>query len=381
MDGTDRADGEGRAEWSLTPAWTRVGVRMGRVVVYLLFGAAYLCDVAAVGSVAFVILLLTLMVAVPFGRVVYESGRYVAARRSGMVVVAMRIGAVDILPRRVGSKLRWKRYIHPLPAGYVYALPDPSQPLRLPMIRFALGGVASTVTVAVLVALTIPLFQTDAGRWSMAGVVAVLLTPLSSLFPSPLTPAGPILEAAGVMAWRWWKHPPSDAWMARTLALSRMVRGTPFSSLGQADLDMLLDESISGVWFALKRHQQRGEWELATELRGRLDDLLPVQRYAKSRFAELIDLMRSEMAFSAAVVHRDVARLPTPDALRRSRRGDSSFAARCEAWRAHLVGDGEASRRATKECIRVADNSVDRSLVASERLIAGQLYGDIEFLP
>jgi hypothetical protein len=30
------------------------------------------------------------------------------------------------------------------------------------------------------------------------------------------------------------------------------------------------------------------------------------------------------------------------------------------------------------ECIRVAENSVDRSLAASERLIAKQLYGDVE---
>jgi len=381
MDGNGPGDSEIRTEWSPSPVWMRVGVNTGRVLAYLLFGAGYLCDVAAIGNAAWVLFLPTLMIAVPLGRIVHESGRYVASRHSGMVVAVMRIGPVDIVPRRKGWKLRWKRYVHPLPAGYVYAVPDPSQPLRMPMIRFALGGAAAMVVLAILMVLTIPLLHTEVSRWSMAAFVAVFLIPLSSLFPNPRTPTNPVLEAGGVMAWRWWKHPPADAWMARTMASSRMLRGTPISALGEDDLDMLLNESLGGIWLAVKRHQQRGEWVLATELSARLDDLLPVHPHARSAFAEMIDLTRSEVAFSAAVVHRDPGRLPTPDALRRSRWGGSPLGARCEAWRAHLAGDRDACRRARDECIRIADNSVDRSLVASERLIDGQLYGELQTSP
>lgn len=381
MDGNDREGNEPRTEWSPSPAWLRFGASAGRVVACVLFSAGYLCDVAAVGGVAWVYFLPTLMVAIPIGRIAYESGRYVAARRSGMVVAVMRIGPVDVVPRRKGWHIRWKHYIHPLPAGYVHALPDPSRPLRMPMIRFALGGAVATVAFATLVASTIPLFHTYVERWSMAGLAAALLIPVSSLFPNSLIPASPVLESGGVMAWRWWKHPPAEAWMARPLALSRVLRGTPISALGPEDLDILLDESVSGTWYALKRHQQRGEWTRVTDLGHRIDTLIPEHRYAKSAFAELIDVTRSEIAFAAAVTDRDATRLPTPDALRRSRWGDSPLAARCAAWRAHLAGDGDAWRRAMDECIRIAENSVDRSLAASERLIAGQLYGDVEASP
>ena len=376
MDGNERGDGESRMEWSPSPVWTRAGIEVGRVVAFLLFVVGYLCDVAAIGSVAPVFFIPTLLIAGPVGRIVHESGRCVAARRSGMIVAAVRIGPVDIAPRRKGWKLRWKRYIHPLPAGYVYALPDPSRPLRTPMIRFALGGVVATLAFATLVALSIPFFQTEIGRWSTAAIVAVLLVPLSSLFPNPLTLGNAILEPAGVMAWRWWKHPPADPWMARALASSRMLRGTPISALDLKDTSTLIDESVGGVWFAVKRHQQLGEWALAAGQGDRLDRSIPTHRYAKSAFAELIDITRSEIAFSAAVVHRDPIRLPLPDSLRRARWGDSPLAARCEAWRAHLAGDGDVRRRASEQCLRIAERSVDRSLVASERLIAEQLYGE-----
>lgn len=381
MDGNDPEGNERRAEWSPSPTWLRVGARIGPVVALALFGAGYLRDVAAIGSAAWIYFLPTLMIAIPTGRTVYEVGRYVAARRSGMVVAVMRIGPVDVVPRRKGWRVRWKRYIHPLPPGYVHALPDPSRPLRMPMIRFALGGAVATVALATLVASSIPLLQTYVERWSMAGLALALLIPLSSLFPNPSIAASAVLESGGVMAWRWWRHPPADAWMARTLALSRVLRGTPISALGPEDIDILLDDSVSGAWYALKQHQQRGEWTQVTDVGRRMDTLIPGHRYAKSALAELIDVTRSEIAFAAAVTDRDAARLPTPDALRRSRWGNSPLAARCAAWRAHLTGDIEAWQSAMDECIRVAENSVDRSLAASERLIAKQLYGDVEPMP
>jgi hypothetical protein len=342
---------------------------MSRALQWLVIFVTFVCDVFAVSTLAVIAFVATVIVVNPIAIAVHEAGHYLAARRLCMTVVQVRIGAVDIAPLRKGLRLRWKRYIHPLPVGYVLVSPDPERSLRIPMIVFALSGVAATVSFALIVALMIQLVPLASTRWVLAGCLPMLLWPISNLLPGKSA-----FETDGCMAWRWLKHPPSDEAMAPTLAGARMLRGVPVSALDANDANALIDESTLGVWYAVKRHQQLGEWTQAAALGDKLDALVPTDRFARSASAELIDLVRGEIAFAAAVLDSESARLPDPDALRRSRWGNPCLSPRCEAWLAYHRGDRETWQRAMDRTLRVAGNSVDRSLIASERLIAEQLY-------
>lgn len=357
--------------WSPSPGWRQFGGVMSRALQWIVILVTFVCDVFAVSTLAVIAFLATVIVVNPIAIAVHEAGHYLAARHWGMTVVQVRIGAVDIAPLRKGLKLRWKRYIHPLPVGYVLVSPDPECPLRIPMIVLALSGVAATLSFALIVALTIPLAPSTSTRWVLMGCLSILLWPIASLLPGKSA-----FETDGCMAWRWLKHPPSDEVMAPTLAGARMLRGVPVSALDVNDANALIDGSTSGVWYAVKRHQQLGEWTQAAALGDKLDALVPTDRFARSASAELVDLVRGEIAFAAAVLHSDPARLPDPDALRRARWGNPCLSPRCEAWLAYHRGDRETWQRATDRMLRVAENSVDRSLVSSERLIAEQLYSE-----
>lgn len=371
--GRQRMDGQAREEpveaWSPSPGWTRLGVAIGVTLRWMLVLTAFVACVFAASSVGPVLFCLMMVVVFPVAIAVHEVGHYIAARRQGMTVLLMRVGAVDISPWGRGWRLRWKRYIHPLPAGYVYALPDPSRPWRVPMIVFALGGVTATLAFAVLVASVVPFMPTPPERSLLAGCVAILLLPFCNLFP-----ARDGYETDGPIAWRWWRHPPGDAVMAPVLAKATLLGGLPISELETRDAEALLDDSIAGAWYAVKRHQQRGEWGQVVELGPRIEGLVPAHRYARSAYAELIDIIRSEIAFAAAVLHGDPALLPDAAALQRSHWGDPVLSPRCAAWRAYRAGDHDTWRDAMAQTMQVAARSVDRSLLASERLIAGQLY-------
>jgi hypothetical protein len=368
-------DGQAREEpleaWSPSPGWTRLGVAIGITLRWMLILTTFVACVFAASSAGLLLFSLLMLVVFPVATAVHELGHYVAARRHDMTVLLMRIGAVDIAPWGRGWRLRWKRYIHPLPAGYVYALPDPSRPCRLPMIVFALGGVIATLIFATLVALAVPLMPTASGRSLLIGCVAILFLPTCNLFPGRDG-----YERDGPIAWRWWRHPPDIALMAPVLAKAKLLRGTPISELETRDADALMDESITGVWYAVKRHQQRGEWEQAVECGPKLEGLVPAHRFARSAYAEAIDAIRAEIAFAAAVLHGDPALLPDAAALDRCRWGDPALSPRCAAWAAYRAGDHGAWRDAMALTMRLASRSADRSLLASERLIAGQLYDE-----
>lgn len=368
-------DGQARDEavesWLPSPGWTRLGVSIGLTLRWMLILTAFVMCLFAASSAGVLLFSLMMVVVFPVAVAAHELGHYIAARRHGMTVLVMRIGAVDIAPWGRGWKVRWKRYIHPLPAGYVYALPDPSRPYRVPMIVFALGGVTGTLVFATLVAWVVPFMPVGTERSLLTGCVAVLFLPVCNLFPGRDG-----YETDGPIAWRWWRHPPGDAVMAPVLAKARLVGGVPISKLETHDAEALLGDSITGVWYAVKRHQQCGEWGQAVEFGPRLEGLVPEHRFARSAYAETIDLIRSEIAFSAAVLHDDPALLPDAAALHRSDWGNSVLSPRCAAWLAYRAGDHDTWRDAMAQTMRVAGRSVDRSLLVSERLIAGQLYGE-----
>lgn len=300
---------------------------------------------------------------------IHEVGHYAAARRHGMTVLFMRIFALEIAPRRRGWTCRVKRYVHRVPVGLVMALPGLATPWRPAFIAFALGGVAANALQLACLAIAFSLAHDESTRLLLAVACCVTAMLLANLFPFK---AG--IESDGLIALRWWRHPPDPSAYPAMRALARMVSGTVMADLPPEDARALTGMSaMHAVWYVVKAEQQGGNWAAAA---GQLDAwkaAIPEAKPMRSALSELTMHVRREIAFAAAVDQRDASLLPDKQAVRAARWGNPGLAPRCRAVVAWLDGDINAVIVATIDAMAVADACTDRSLKESERLIGEAL--------
>ncbi|KJV27765.1 hypothetical protein VI08_17520 [Luteibacter yeojuensis] len=300
---------------------------------------------------------------------IHEAGHYMAARRGGMTVLFMRLFVFELAPRRRGWACRVKRYAHRVPVGLVMALPNLATPWRPVFIAFALGGVVANTFQLACLAIALALTHDAYARMLLGVACCVTAMLLANVIPFK---AG--MESDGLLALRWWRHPPDPRAYPGMRALARMVSGTAIADMPPADAQALKGMSaMHAVWYAVKADQQRGEWAAAAAQLDAWKAAIPAAKPLRSALSDLTEQVRGEIAFAAAISQRDAALLPDKRALRAAGWGNPGLAPRCRAVVAWLDGDINAVIVATIEAMALADDCTDRSLKESERLIGEAL--------
>lgn len=299
---------------------------------------------------------------------VHEAGHYVAARRGGMAVIVMRAGPLQIAPKRRGWRVRLKR-IPGAAAGAVLALPNPNQPWRPAFIRFALGGVAANLLLVVVLVIAMIFAPSVHARLWLAACLCGAAWPLVNIVPFHRG-----MDSDGLIALRWWRHPPEGKQLLAVRALSRVMWGAPLDTLTPDETTALRGmSSMHAVWYDLMRDLLRGDWESGS---GRLDAwkaAIPADARMRALLSEFTGHVRREIAFAAAIHHRDASLLPDKTALRASRWGNPDLAPRCRAVVAWLDDDFNALTVATVEAMAKAVDSTDRSAQETVRRICAAL--------
>jgi hypothetical protein len=300
---------------------------------------------------------------------VHEVGHYIAARRAGMAVLLMRIFTLEVVPRRRGWAFRFKRYAHRMPAGLVIALPSMTRPWRPGYMGFALGGVLGNIVLLALLAAVFPFARDEDGRALVLLACCIAAMPLANLFPFKVG-----IDSDGIIAWRWWRHPPQEAAYAGLRAMAKVIAGVRTVDLTPDDIRALDAMSpMHAVWYAVKADQERGAWSVAAGRLGAWEQAVPTDPRLCSAFSELTEQTRWEIAFAAAIAARDPSLLPDAKALRAARWANPGLDPRCRAVVAWLDDDHNALAVATIEAMALADERIDRSLKESERLIGEAL--------
>jgi hypothetical protein len=300
---------------------------------------------------------------------VHEAGKYFVARRSGMIIMLVRFGWLEIRPVRDGWQTRWKPPSSLGRFSYVYAVPDPALPLRGPCMAFAVGGALATLALVGLAAACMATATHAHERTLLTLALCASIAPLVYLFPSRASSVGDAIEA-----WRWWRHPPNERYLRPMRMHARMVWGTPASSFS-ADEVSLLGASVpmNQLWYAMKVAQQRGEWSEVVRFQEAWTAAIPRNINMREYLSELTAVIATELRWMDAVHHRDATRLPSDSDIRASTWANVGIGPRCRATRAWLVGDPAALAQAIDDTLSVAGRNPDRSLLESERLILGAL--------
>ena len=251
------------------------------------------------------------------------------------------------------------------------ALPAADKPWRRAFIVFALGGVAANLLLLAVLGVALAFARSDQTAIALCIALCVCAMPLMNLFPMKAA-----MDTDGVIAWRWWRHPPPESALLGMRAVSRLVSGTPLSALPEDEAAAFTGLSeVHAVYYAVVLHQERGEWREAAALGGALDAAVPKDPDLRSVYAELILYVRAEIAFSRAAADRDVAHLPDKRMLREVRWAHECLPSRCEAFRAWLAGDTKKTEAMARETLRRAALSIERALLQRERLLMETLFG------
>jgi hypothetical protein len=296
---------------------------------------------------------------------VHEGGNYAAARASGMVVLLVRFGSIELQPLRKGWRVRWRTPAYGGRYTLIYPVPDPDRSLRGATIALGLGGPVATIVLSSFVALGLAIAPYPSTHALFVTALCASMTPLVYLFPSFAGSEGIAIEV-----WRWWRHPPDATHLRSVLANARLVWGTPASLFSDAELDALGSGiPMNRLWYAVKAAQQRGEWFERGRLQEEWNAAIPTNLRVRAILAEITALAEAELKWMDAVQNRDALLLPDEADIRSSRWINPGLALRSQAVRAWLEGDSAGVATATGATLALAGTSQDRSLLESERLI------------
>lgn len=322
------------------------------------------------GSVVFLPLLLVmpLMLAAV---VIHEGGHYLAARSAGMTVLRMGIGRVELMPQRHGWRIRWAARGKIKAAGYVIATHDPARPLRTQSLRMIVGGPGANLVAAVIVGLLALPWLPHAVAWlTLAFALVNATVGLANLIPSSRG-----LGSDGLLLWLWRdrqrEHSPQLAHV-RLLALT--VSGLTADRLPQDHLAELDGQPapmpMVALWYRLKAHQNRGEWQQAAAAQAAFEQLSQALPPAMKRdLADFLACIRTELAFSRAMRDTDGGGLVDGLLPKQATWSAPVLWPRCLALRALLEGDRTKAQCLLDEVQQLAGQSLDRALAPSEALI------------
>ncbi len=322
------------------------------------------------GSVVFLPLILVSLLGLAT-LLVHEGGHYLAARSTGMTVLLVRIGRIELAPQRHGWRIRWGVRQKPGAAGYVIAAHDPARSLREQSLRMMAGGPGANLLVAAIAGPLGLLWLPHAWAWLMlAFAVLNAATGVANLIPSS---RGLGSDGLKFLQWRH-RHHERDPGFAHARLLALSISGVTADRLPEDQLAALDAQpppmTIIALWYRLKAHQNRGQWSSAAGQQAtfeRLKQELPQKQ--RSSLGDLLACISTELAFSRAMRDHDGCHLSASPVSERTAWSSPALWPRCLALRALLDGDVTQGLRLLDETHRLADQSMDRSLVQSEALI------------
>jgi Zn-dependent protease len=308
---------------------------------------------------------------VPVAILVHELGHYAAARLAGMTVLSMNVFGLELHAQRRGWRVAWSRSRLTGINGYVFAVHSPDQPMRPQMLRMLVGGPAANFAIAALCGatgwLTLP---GSPGYLALAFGALNLVGCVANLIPQR-SPAA----SDGLALYQWLRtSDESAADLALMRSLSRLVFGQTSAELPEAELATLESQPVHlpiiALWFRFKANQERGEWAASVARADRLGELVAaLDPPTRTALSELLTLMRIELAFSRAMLTGEGAWLENGRLTPKARRQYPWLRLRCEALAAALRGDTQRCTQLLQLSRQQADNSVDGSLVKSERML------------
>jgi Zn-dependent protease len=364
--GTAPADAAATALWTPSPrangAWSFAAHALGTLMVIASWMTALAVfrplgsGVDVLASGAMIVLVIGATVAI------HEAGHAIAASRAGMTVMVVQVFNVRLEARRRGWAWRWRK--SPL-GSHVWAVHDPSRPLRGQSLQHVAGGPLANAAAAFVFAVPAALLPEP---W--APVLFVLAGWNAVMAVANLLPFTRRMPTDGLHLARWWHgiaedHPSLK--IPHVMALS--ISGVTADRLPAALVDSLAQgtppERVVHRWIELTSHQNRGDWSAAEAMAEPIAQQYAALDAATAKaLADLRVLIDIELAFSRALARGDAALLRT---LPLQARTEAPWIAlRARALLAAFDGDAASAERLLAASERDVELRVDASARTAE---------------
>jgi hypothetical protein len=358
-------------DWRL-PAWANGLMQLFTLVLNFAGGVAlgFGCTAAVPDPIWVLAAFVLVFVLIEFSVAIHECGHLLLGRFAGMTVVLMQVGWVQLQAQRTGWRWRWTKS-RLKAAGYVIAYPDPQAPIRRQRLLLAAGG-----PLANLVAGCVAGAIGHALGWQRASLPLYGFATFNVLYGiSNLLPKEGGLASDGLNIVRWLIGVPEDDPRVGFQRIEGMsLAGVTADRIPRRELDSLARSPMPmpwfHLWYSLKGHQNRGEWNEAVALEGKLAGLMAATaREMGKAIEDLVAIIRCELDFSQAMIDGSAV-LPIDRALRPNNDWFSpGLRPRCRALQAALAGDGAGMRANLDASEGWARRSIDRALETSEATI------------
>ena len=302
----------------------------------------------------------------------HELGHFAGARFAGMLVISARIGPVEISPRRGLWKLRVCRpRIRTDASGYLFVIPDFSHPIQEQQVICTLGGPLANFIAATILWLISTTHAVGSYAPAWMGFAALnLFVGLANLMPNARGGTDGFQLIQLLLGQR-----DGESLLAYPKLIWRSYMGTTAENLPESELSELDRQPapmpVFRKWYALKAAQNVGDWVKAAAVADSIEaDVGLFDAGMIGHFLHLLDLIRTERAFSNSVV--SLARLTLPDGIFATIEWYSPhLRSRCDALNAAIAGDASTCNLALEASERDAERSLDLALRESERRIRG----------
>ena len=336
-------------------------------------GSYVLCTIA-VGNAWRLGPILPILVVTLFGlatTIIHELGHYAAARWAGMTVMHVRFGSIEVIPQQQGWRVRWNAQQKIRVGGFVVAACDPRRPMRPQALCLVAGGpLANLVAVAIFVVLANVWPSAVAGPllWTCATLNAGVA--LGNLLP---TSRGKGTDGMRLLTWAP-KDVESDPRLVYLRLQALSMAGVTADRLPGDQIaaleSMAIPMPLIALWYRLKAHQNRGEWQSAAQLRETYESLMQaLPDTARPKMVAANAVLRTELAFAEAMQSGDASGLTDGLLPKATAWLVPSLWPRCLALRAILAGNIVEAERLLDETKRYAEQSMDKALPKSEALI------------
>lgn len=317
----------------------------------------------------FVLGIMGLLVMLWMSVVIHELGHACMARWTGMTLLRMAWGRIDILFLRRGIKLRWAPRASGR-LGYVYAAPPVGMRLGRRLIWLLAGGALANGLAALItfvLALAAGVDESALGASLMAFTVLNVGLAVANLLPYERPAASDGLQILQVL--RADKHALPDP-ITRTIAFS--VAGEDFPH-GLVDEVATLGPQgeLLACLLRMKQAQLDGDWDAAIAQGGqqaRIESAMPPAM--RRNVHGLSSLLRYELAFACAMRERDAHFELTLPRDRDTEWTSPQLRPRCQALAAALVGDTTRMETLLQQARALAENSRERSVATCEARLA-----------
>jgi len=335
-------------------------------------GGFILCSVAVADQRLGPILSFLLTMPLLFGAIfIHELGHYVAAKWAGMTVTQVRVGRIEIIPQQRGWRIRWNSGQKIKVSGFVVGVCDPQRSMRRQALVMVAGGPVANLVMAAVVAALAVLWSSSAASlpvWAFAIFNAGGC--MLNLLP---TYRGTGSDGMLLLFWRQ-KLVEQSPLLAFTRLQALSIAGITADQLPVDQIAMLdsqvMPAPLTALWYRLKAHQNRGEWQQAAQLQEVYDRLMQgLPDAIRITLTRAYAALRTELAFSHAMHSRDATGLSDNLLPKAVAWTIPSLWPRCLALRALLTGDIASAKRLLDNVRQLAEQSIDKALPQSEAMI------------